>query len=83
MKTISLGMVSLAALLLTAITPLWAGTTRTVSVSCVVQPRISAQIEPNLSPQEGSKLIQHKETKKKDLPQQGYQNVIIYSYCAR
>lgn len=82
MKTISSAITILAVLLLTVITPLWAGTTRTVSVSCVVKPRITAQMEQNVPPQANSHLLQQKETKKTRLPL-GYQSAIIYSYFAR
>lgn len=84
MKTISLGMAILSVLLLTAVTPLWAGTARTVSVSCVVEPRSLAQMEQkqDLNPQANNNLLQQQETKKTGLPL-GFASAIVYSYCAR
>lgn len=96
MKTFSLGIAILAVLLLFPTTSLWAGNTRTISVSCVVEPRISAQLGPDqgltantqLPALESSsslakgKLLEKKEYKKIDLAPY-CESAIIYSYCER
>lgn len=84
MRTLSLIIMIVAVLVVFAAPPLWAGSTRSVSVSCVIEPRISVQMggnqDSNTSTQ-GS-LLEQKQSKKTNLTSP-YASIIIYSYCAR
>ena len=84
MKTLSLIITLAAILLVVAIPALWAGSTRSVSVSCVIEPRISVQMGQNQETETSTQgsLLEQKQSKKTNLTSP-YASIIIYSYCAR
>jgi hypothetical protein len=95
MKTFSLKIVPVMLFSLLTITPLWAGNTKTISVSCVIEPRITVHLNQNpvvpnktdlqmanSSSQNSKSLLRQIEFKKTGLPFP-YESAIIYTYCAR
>ena len=76
--------ISLLALFSLISTPLWAGSTHSVRVSCVIEPRITAQLttQPAITEEANTNLVQQKE-QRPIATFAGYNSAIIYSYCAR
>ena len=72
-------------LLLAFSSSLWAGSSRSISVSCVVKPRISVELQPEQQATNSSssvRLLQNKEYRTQDLPIP-YESAIVYSYFER
>jgi len=69
--------------LIIASTPLYAASSRSISASCTVLPRIAVEMEPTeASTESQAHLLQQKGSKAEGLPF-GYTTAIVYSYCAR
>lgn len=94
MKSVTVVMVLMALLLVLTETTLWAGSTRTVAVSCVVLPRVAVEMTPDPGLAQPEKtpsalaglatdgLVRKKEYKTQDSPPL-HQRAIVYTYSAR
>jgi hypothetical protein len=95
MKMFSLKITLITLLSLIIMTPLWAGNTRTVSVSCIIEPRITVHLKQNpvvpnntnlqmanSNDQNNEGLLRQTKLKKTGLPFP-YKSAVIYTYCVR